>query len=290
MTLPRALTAMLAGLLLVLSWGRPAQAQRSGQQIEALEGVGVDQKLGETIPADLTFTDAEGREVKLSRYFDGTRPVMLTLVYHDCPMLCGLVLQRLTRQTLTDMRWTPGEQFELVTVSFNPREGPELAREKKEAYLGTLGTPEAAAGWHFLTGSKEQIDRLTDAVGFRYRWIEEKRQYAHPAVTMFLSGEGKITRYLFGMGPAAGDARKALVEASDGQVGNVADQIALRCFQYDPDSNSYVADAFNIMRLGSLLFAVFVGVALFFFWRRERDDLDAAQAEAAQAASGWEAT
>jgi protein SCO1/2 len=227
--------------------------------------------------------------VQLARYFDGERPVILSLGYHECPMLCNLMVQGLTR-TLGEMAWAPGEEFEVLTVSFNRREGPEIARKKKNAAVANLGKPGAADGWHFLTGSDESIQRLTQAAGFHFNWIEEQQEFAHPSTVIFLSGERKITRYLQGVNPNVGDTRKALVEASDGQVGNVLDQIALRCFQYDPKSNSYVASAFNIMRLGSLLFAVFVGVGLLLFWRRESDDLEEAPQEEHGGAgeSSWE--
>lgn len=246
----------------------PAQAQRSGQNIKQFEGVKLDQRLGETVPGDITFRTAEGKMVRLDRYFDGKRPVILNLVYHECPQLCNLALQGLT-STMKKMEWTPGEEFEVLTVSFNYREGPEVAREEKEMALGNLGKPEAANGWHFLTGSEKQVQRLTSAVGFHFNWVEEQQEFAHPSAVIFLSGERKITRYIPKLDPGPGDTRKALVEASDGQVGNVVDQIVFRCFQYDPNSNSYVADAFNIMRLGSLLFAALLGVVLVVFWRRE---------------------
>ena len=248
----------------------PATAQRSGQDIAAFDGVKLEQRLGKKVPGDLTFRNAEGKKVEIGRYFDGERPVILNLVYHECPMLCNLMLEGLTN-TLKEMAWVPGDQFEVLTVSFNYREGPELARKEKKKAVANLGKPKAAKGWHFLTGSEESVQRLTQAVGFHFNWIEQKKQFAHPSAVIFLSGDRTITRYLGGVNPAAGDTRKALVEASDGQVGNVLDQIVARCFQYDPDSNSYVADAFNIMRLGSILFVVVVGAVLLVFWRREND-------------------
>ena len=247
----------------------PVQAQRSGQDIGAFEGVELNQKLGNTVPGDITFRNAKGKEVQISRYFDGERPVILNLVYHRCRMLCKLMLKGL-RSTLGEMDWTPGGEFEVLTVSFNKREGPEIARKKKETAVANLGRPEAAKGWHFLTGSEESIQRLTQAVGFNFKWVARKKQFAHPSAVIFLSGNREITRYLGGVNPRAGDARKALVEASNGQVGNVLDQVVARCFQYDPESNSYVADAFNIMRLGSLLFVIVAGAGLLVFWRHER--------------------
>ncbi len=268
---------VLALALMILAYPDRAQAQRSGQTKRQFEGVGITSKLGETVPRDITFRNAQGDPVTLGQYFDGDRPVLLNLVYHDCPMLCGLMLDGITR-TLSSMSWTPGDQFRVLTVSFNHRETPELARKQKERYVKTLGTPQAAEGWHFLTGSEAAIEQLTDAVGFDFRWVAEKGEYAHPTVAIFLSGEGTITRYLYGMEYAASDVRKALVEASDGKVGNPVDQIALYCFQFDPDANSYTADAFNIMKLSGGLTVVILGLTLFAFWRRERNELDKAVA------------
>lgn len=246
-----------------------AWAQRSGQQLAVFEGVGIEEQLGARIPLELTFFDEEGQPVVLQKFFDGRRPVVLALVYHDCPMLCNLVLDGLTR-TLQQMSWTPGDQFEVLAVSFNHRETPEQARRQKVRYLEMLGKPAAGAGWHFLTGDSTTIRALTDAVGFYFRWVPEKQQFAHPAALIFLSGEGKISRYLYGLEHDPGDVRKALVEASEGRVGTVIDQVLLYCFQYDPNENSYVANAFNIMRLGGVVTMVVLGITLFLFWRRER--------------------
>ncbi len=247
----------------------PAHAQRTGQQLAVFEGVGIEEKLGERIPLDLTFRDEVGQAVALRTFFDGRRPVLLTLVYHDCPMLCNLVLDGLVK-TLRQMSWMPGDQFEVLAVSFNHRETPELARRKKAHYVEMLDKPEAAAGLHFLTGDSTTIRALTDAVGFSFRWVPEKQQFAHPAALIFLSGEGKVSRYLYGLEHDPGDVRKALVEASEGKVGTVVDQVLLYCFQYDPNENSYVANAYNIMRLGGAVTVAVLGITLLLFWQRER--------------------
>ncbi len=251
----------------------PAWAQPSGQIAQEYEGVGITRMHGEPVPRDLTFRNAAGEAVTLGQYFDGTTPVLLNLVYHDCPMLCGLVLNGLT-ETLRGMQWTPGENFKVLTVSFNPRETPEDARAQKERYVERLARPAAADGWHFLTGDAAAIDALTGAVGFGFRWVEEQQEYAHPTVAIFLSGEGTVTRYIYGMEFPPGDVRKALVEASNGKVGNPVDQIALYCFQFDPEANSYAADAFRLMQVGSGMTIFVLGLALFVFWRRERRGLD----------------
>lgn len=271
----------VVALLIGLSMGaglkvQPGHAQRSGQQIRQFEGVGIEQKLGETIPLDLVFRNAQGEQVRLGRYFEKGTPVLLEFAYFNCPMLCPLMLQGLTR-TLRGVAWTPGDEYEVLTVSFNHREGPELARQKKEIYVQKLGKADAAEGWHFLTGDEATIQALAQAAGFNFKWIPDRQQYAHPTALIFLSGEGKISRYLFGMGPpnlTPGKTRKALVEASNGEVGSVIDQVVLYCFQYNPDSNAYEL-AFGIMRLGGVLTMIFLGGMLFYFWRRERRKLDA---------------
>ena len=270
-------------LLLALVVAPPAQAQRSGQQRAALEGVGVTQKLGASVPQDLTFRNEAGAAVQLSEYFDGERPVALTLNYHNCPMLCQVQLRKFAT-ALGKLSWTPGEKFRVLTVDINPDEGPEMAREAQERYRGAFDEPDAAMdGWHFLTGNKPAITALADSVGFHYRYLEDKQQYAHPAAVIFLSGTGKITRYFTTLDPAPGNLRTALVEASDGEIGSVADKVFLACAQFNPDSNSYSASALKVMQYGSGLLALIMGGALFVFWRRENEQLAAAEEDALDA-------
>ena len=270
-------------LLLALVVAPPAQAQRSGQQRAALEGVGVTQKLGASVPQDLTFRNEAGEAVQLSEYFDGERPVALTLNYHNCPMLCQVQLRKFAT-ALGKLSWTPGEKFRVLTVDINPDEGPEMAREAQERYRGAFDEPDVAMdGWHFLTGNKPAITALADSVGFHYRYLEDKQQYAHPAAVIFLSGTGKITRYFTTLDPAPGNLRTALVEASDGEIGSVADKVFLACAQFNPDSNSYSASALKVMQYGSGLLALIMGGALFVFWRRENEQLAAAEENALDA-------
>ena len=267
-------TAGRAGLRLSLAvvaltvLSLPASAQRTGEMPRQLEGAGMDERLGEVIPTDLVFTNENGEAVALANYFDGKKPVLLTLVYHNCPMLCNLVLHGLT-EVMRDMSWTPGNEYEVVAVSFNPAETWEVARREKEKYLGMLGRPQAASGWHFLTGSEASIASLTNSLGFRYKWVEEQQEFAHPSALMFLDGNGRISRYLYGVDYKPRDVRAALVEASEGKVGTAMDQVLLYCFQYDPNANSYVLHAVNLMKLGGLLTLLILGAMLFVFWRRE---------------------
>jgi protein SCO1/2 len=264
----KTLSHIICGVLVLLFAADPAFAQRSGEMPAAFEGLGVDEQLGEKIPSALAFVDADGRSVTLGDYFDGEKPVLLTLVYHNCPMLCSIVLD-FTTDALKELNWTPGEEFEVVTISFNAIETPELAAQQKTKYIEKLGRPAAADGWHFLTGDQAAIDAITEAVGFKYRWDEESQQFAHPAVLTFLSPDGTITRYIDGLNVPSRDVRLALLDASNGSVGNALDQVFQFCFQYDPAANSYVAHATNLMKAGGFLTVAILGSVMFIFWRRE---------------------
>jgi protein SCO1/2 len=176
--------------------------------------------------------------------------------------------------TMDKLAWTPGDEYTVLTISFNHRETPDDARKNRDVYLKRFGRDGAERGWHWLTGSEASIQALTQAVGFNFRWMPDESEYAHPTALIFLTGEGTVSRYIYGMELPKGDFRKALVEASNGSVGNPVDQIAMYCFQFDPSKNTYTADAFNLMKLGSGLMVLVLGTALFFFWRRERDELE----------------
>ncbi|PSQ75247.1 MAG: SCO family protein [Bacteroidetes bacterium QH_6_63_17] len=269
-----------AAVLWVGLLGPKAHAQRANRTPEQIQNVGVDQKLDTTIPKDLSFTNEQGESVRLSQYFDGSTPVMLTLNYHRCPQLCRIQLQKFA-ESLSGMSWTAGDQFEVLTVDINPQEGPEMARKAQERYGTSLEQPGATLdGWHFLTGEQDAVATLADSVGIRYKALEDKeQQFAHPAAIVFLSGSGTITRYFTTLNPAPGDLRTALVEASNGTVGTVVDQAFLACAQFNPDSNSYSASAFKVMQYGSALMAIVMGAALFLFWRREKEELETAHEE-----------
>jgi protein SCO1/2 len=219
--------------------------------------VGFDQRLGEGVPLDLAFTDEEGRSVRLRDYF-GRKPVVLSLVYYRCPMLCTISLNGLAA-ALEVLSFVPGQEFEVVTVSFDPEETPVLAAAKKKAYLARYRRPGAHAGWHFLTGSKASVEALTRAVGFRYVWDEATKQFAHPAGVLVLTPEGRISHYLFGVEYAPKDLRLALVDAAGGAIGNPVDQVLLYCYQYDPQTGRYSAAILNLVRLLGALTVVALG-------------------------------
>ena len=233
-----------------------------GQEAAEMEGVGITQKLDQYVPRDLRFVDADGEPVAFEDYLDRDRPLILTLNYYRCPMLCSLTLNGMV-DGLKQLDWSAGEEFDIVTVSINPDEGPELARNKKKSYLAEYGRDSAADGWHFLTGEEDDIKRLADGVGFGYRYDEVSGEYAHTASIIFITPEGRISLYMNDVLFQPRDLRLALVESSEGRIGSPLDTLLLfNCFQWDPDRNSYIADAWKIMRLGGVLTIVLVAGGL----------------------------
>jgi protein SCO1 len=233
-----------------------------------LENVGIEQHLDGQVPADLSFVDDTGRAVKLGDYF-GTKPLILNLVYYNCPMLCGEALAGLTG-ALRLVKFDVGNQFDVVTVSFNPNETPAIAAAKKKDYLGRYGRPGAASGWHFLTGPPESINALTKAVGFQYQYDPRINQYAHATAIMVLTPQGRISRYFYGVDFPPKDLRMGLVEASQGKIGNAVDAVLLYCYHYDPATGKYGAIVTNILRLGAGVTIVLLGGLLLILFRLEK--------------------
>jgi protein SCO1/2 len=231
-----------------------------------LRGVGVEEHLGQSVDLNLTFTAEDGYQVPLRSFFRQHRPVLLNLVYYSCPMLCTLLLNGQT-SALKEIPWTPGNEFEVVTISIDPTDTFDLAQRKRASYLESYGRP--AAGWHFLTDDHANVKKLADQVGFHYRYDERQAQYAHPAVVMILTPEGKISRYLYGIKFSPRDLRLALTEASESKFSLSTDRILLYCFHYDPQAHGYVLFATNFMRAGGVLTVLLLGFVLVRFWRRE---------------------
>lgn len=240
-------------------------------KVRLLEDVGIDQKLGESLPLDITLRDENGSAVKLGTYF-GERPVVLSLVYYKCPMLCNQVLNGLT-SALDVVSFDIGKEFDVVTVSFDPRETSELARNKKETYMQWYKRPGAAEGWHFLTGDKESIDKLTDAVGFHYKFDQSTDQFIHASGIMIVTPQGKLARYFYGIDYAPKDLRLGLIEASNNKIGNPVDRLLLYCYHYDPAAGRYGAAIMNILRAAGL-FTVAGVVAMLWLLRRRRATAD----------------
>jgi protein SCO1 len=267
--LPHLLLPLVASILALSLAGQQAYQSSlpSNKLPKQLEGVGVDEKLGSKIDLNLEFVNEYGRVVPLRNYFSAGRPVILNLIYYSCPMLCNLVLNGQT-SSLREIAWTPGNEFEVVTISIDPTETPELAANKKQAYLAQYGKP--APGWHFMTDYASNVKKLADQVGFRYRRDGTKEQYAHSAAIMFLTPEGKVSRYLYGIKFPQRNVRLALTEASEGKMGNSIDKFLMFCYQYDAAANSYVPVAMNIMKIGGGLMAVILICLVGFIMRWER--------------------
>jgi protein SCO1/2 len=250
--------------------------QNLGQRPELLKDVGIDQKLNDEIPLDLTFRDEHGKTVELAQFF-GSKPVILTLVYYNCPMLCTQVLNGLDR-TLKQLPMDIGKDFNVVTVSIDPTERPVLAEAKQAMYTGMYGRPGAADGWRFLTGDEPQIKRLAQAVGFRYAYDSESKQFAHASVIMMLTPAGRLSRYFYGIQYPARDIRLGLEEASQGKISSPVDQILLFCYHYDPHTGKYGLLISRVIQLAGLLTVVIGGIFLVVMFRGEHYTLPGGRA------------
>lgn len=239
-----------------------------GKLPPVLRDVGIDQKLNNPVPLDLPFRDEQGNEVTLGRYFHHS-PVILVLAYYDCPMLCTAVLNGVLR-SLKQLKLELGRDFQVVTVSFNPDERPTLARAKKAIYVGLYGRPEASSGWHFLTGDEASIHELAQAVGFRYSYDPQTRQYFHATGIMVLTPEGRLARYFYGVEYPTGNLRLALVEASAGRIGSPADELLLYCSQYDPETGKYSIVVSHILTLAAAVTVVALGGFMLAMFLREK--------------------
>jgi protein SCO1/2 len=263
-------SALLVAAGPATAWVRdqPSPAPPAAERPKILSDVGFDQHLGDMAPLDAVFRDEAGQAVKLGDYF-GKRPVVLSLAYYDCPMLCTVTLNGLA-SALDVLAFDPGRDFEVVTVSFEPKETPALAAAKKAAYLRRYKRPGAAAAWHFLTGDPAQIRRLTDAVGFKYAWDEQTRQYAHASGIMVLTADGRLARYLYGVEYAPKDLRFAIVEASQGRILSPVDRLLLYCYHYDPTLGRYGKSVMAILRVAGVLTLGGLGAMIFGLRRRDR--------------------
>ena len=233
-----------------------------------LRDVAIEQHLDRPLPLDLAFHDETARNVRLRDYF-GKRPVVLVLAYYNCPMLCTEVLNGLTA-AMRVLTFDAGRDFEVVTVSFDPRDRPSDARAKKEPYVARYGRPTGAAGWHFLTASPASIAGLTEAVGFRYTRDEKTGQFAHASAIYVATPDGRLSRYFYGIEYAPRDLRLALVEASQGKIGNPVDQLLLYCYHYDPAAGRYGAVVMNIVRVAGVGVVLLLATFLTVMWRRDR--------------------
>jgi len=266
------LTPRPSPLILVLAlWAvcaAPALADRKEPLPPELADVGITELPGARLPLELPFVDSDGRKTALGQFFDGVHPLILTMNYSDCPMLCSVQLNGLL-DALKAMPWNLGEQFQVVTVSIDPLETPMRAGLTKQKYLKIYNRPGSAAGWHFLTGREENIKKLAATVGFHYKYLPQSRQFAHAAALILCTPDGRVARYLGGVLYNPQTLRLSLVEASEGNVGSVIDQFFLSCFHYDAGAGSYGPFALGMMRMGGAMTLLVLGGVLGFFWIRE---------------------
>ena len=240
---------------------RPETGSISTGLPPALKEVGIDQRLNEQVPLDAVFKDDQGREVRLGEYFKG-KPVMLALVYYSCPMLCNQILNGML-SSVRQVSFDAGEEYQIVAISFDSRETPELAATKKQTYVKAYNRANGNAGWHFLTGDETNIKRVTSAVGFRYKWDDKTNQFAHASGMFVLTAEGKLARYFYGIEYRPRDVRLGLVEASQNHIGTPVDTLMLYCYHYDPAKGKYGASVFNAMKVaGVITVGLIIGMLL----------------------------
>ncbi len=254
---------------------RDASQPSSQVSPDDLKNVGIDQRLDQELPLNLQFKDEAGKTVKLGDYFQSGRPVILNLVYYTCPMLCGEEMAGLS-SALGVLRFTPGNEYEVVTVSFNPDDTPAIASEKKKIYIDRMNErlekKSDGSGWHFLTGQQPEIQQLADAVGFHYKRDARTGQFIHSAAIMIATPQGRLAQYYYGVEFSPKDLRLGLIEASRNKIGNLVDQVTLYCFHYDPTSGRYGAVVTNILRLGGAATVLLLGGFLIVMYRREPHD------------------
>jgi protein SCO1/2 len=267
--LTRSITLLITLLALCLVPGvQVASAQVSVMPLE-LERVDVNEQLNKPLPLDAVFRDHTGKLVKLGDFFDGKRPVMLTLAYHTCKVVCSMVLGAEV-EVLKQQPWTLGQEYRAVTISIDPRDTPQAAAKKRQQMLGLYGRGGQSAQWDFLVGDQANIDKVAKAVGFMYRFDPRHDQFAHPAVLMMTTPLAKMARYLYGLQFAENDVRLGLLEASQGRSISTVEKVILYCYMYDPIGAKYVVIGQNVMKLGGVVTMLSLGIFLGILWRRER--------------------
>ena len=258
-----------AAALLLLLFVTGVYADTSATAPQLPGKVAIAQKLGHEVPLDVMMRDETGGVARLGQYFHPGRPVILHFVYYRCPMLCPLVLDGLTN-SLTELKFNIGEQFDIVTISIDPRDKPAQSAQMKDKYVRQYGRLSAANGWHFLTTTESSIKRIADSVGFQFAYDGTRDQFAHGAAIFVLTPDGRVSRYLYGFRFNARDIRLGLVEASGGKIGSATDQLLLLCYHYDPAVGRYSRRAMNFVRAGSVTTAAALMSFIFIMIRKER--------------------
>ncbi len=270
---PRSTMPFILSLALALAVGFvPARAAAGPDDPvvpKELAHVGVNEHLDGQVPLDLNFRDHTGKPVRLGQYVDGRRPVVLTFAYHTCPVVCSMILNNVAT-SLSGVGWTVGKDYDVVTISFDPKETLEKTAAKRASILAQYKRPEAEGGWHFLVGDEANIKRATDSVGYEFTYDAEQQQYGHPAVIMILKPNGRVSRYLYGLEHNPTDLKMSLLEASEGKSISTVDKMVLYCYRYDPKDGKYVVVATRVMQVGGGATALLLASFLSVLWIRER--------------------
>lgn len=250
-------------------YGNQPRAGTPASELPAqLKDITFEQRLNETLPLDARFKDETGRSVALGDYFTGNKPVVFAFVYYQCPMLCSQVMNGIS-SALKAVPFAPGKDFDVVLVSFDPRDTPAAATEKKRAHLEYWGAQASAGAWHFLTGEESSIRRVTSAAGFNYRWDAATGQFAHVSAVLVVTPDGRLSRYFYGVEYSPKELRMALVESGEGRVGSMMDELLLYCYHYDPSAGRYGVIVMNLVRLGGVLTVGFMAGFILLMRRRE---------------------
>lgn len=249
----------------------PAEFAATTGLPETLKTVGIEQKLGDVLPLETELKDEDGNAVKLGTYFNSGRPVVLTFVYYECPMLCNQVLNGLTG-SLKGVSFNAGKEFDVVAISFDARENEiaDLAKNKKASYMERYGRPGTEEGWHFLTGTQEAIEKVTSAAGFSFKWDEKSDQFAHSAAVMIVTPDGKLSRYLYGIDYSPKDLKFGIMESAESRVGSVSEKLLLYCYHYDPSTGKYGLSILKVIRAAGVLTLLGMGTMIFAFWRKNK--------------------
>ena len=246
--------------------GKP-EPKPAHEKPKEMEGVGIEEKLGTQLDLNIPFVDENGQNVTLSQYFDGKTPVILSMVYYSCPGLCNFHLNGLV-DGLKGVDWNIGQNFKMIEISFDPKENNQMAFAKKQNYLKVYNRPGAEKSWHFLTGTPESIKKITENIGFKYKWIESEQEWSHASAAIVTTPSGILSRYLPGVFFESRDLKLALNEATKGKIGTFIDSLVLYCFQYNPHQSKYTLAAFNVMKLGGGITVLLMTLWLLPFWRR----------------------
>lgn len=258
--------ATMAVIVSLATTSSVSAAGRTQEEIRA--GARIEQKLGADLPLDLTFRDQSGNRVRLGDFY-GDKPVIITPVFFSCPMLCNISIDQLVNR-MSGLKMDPGQEFTIITYSFDHRDTVADAAKKRDLYLRRLGRPGAGEGWHFLTGDEQTVKQLSDALGFHYEWDEQKKEFAHPAATIVTTPQGRIGYYFFGFDYTSRDLKFGLIEASGNKIGSLTDKFVMLCYDYDPGTGKYSARAMNVVRLGGVATIAALGGFIVVMLRRDR--------------------